>query len=227
MSEDHAIRDLVPGYALGCLDPEDERAVSMHLPRCATCRAELEAYARVTDQLAMAAPAVEPPAGLELRLVREIGARRKPRLAAWRPALAAVAAMFAVALVAGNVLQWKGVIRRPGAMAPTALLTATLSGTGDARDAFGTVVLEPGNREGVLAVTGLPMLDPAQQYQVWLIRGKERRSAGVFSVNEEGYGSLVLAVPADFRDFRNLGISIEPAGGSPAPTGARVMAGVL
>ena len=74
---------------------------------------------------------------------------------------------------------------------------------------------------------GLPRLDVAHQYQLWLIRGTERRSGGVFSVDEDGYGNLLLNVPKDFKGFTSIGISVEPSGGSPAPTGARVAGGNL
>jgi anti-sigma-K factor RskA len=227
MSDHSAISDLLPGYALGCLDTDDERAVSAHLPRCAPCRIELESYARVADLLTATVPAAEPPAGLPLRIARGLRARQQHRIRSWRPALGAMAALFVAALIAGNLLQYAGVIHRPGEARSSALLTATLAGTGEAVGAYGTVVLDPADREGVLAVTGLPRLDSVHQYQVWLIRGAERRSAGVFSVDAQGYGSLLLSVPIDFRDFGALGVSIEPTGGSVAPTGARVMAGAL
>lgn len=237
MSDETTIRDLIPGYALGCLDPEDERAVSAHLPGCPACREELESFVHVADRLSTTVPAAEPPTGLEHRILRALGQRssvprgspasRFPRFAAWRPALAAVAAVFVVALIAGNLLQWTGVIQHKGLAGGARLMTVMLAGTGDARGAYGTIVLDTADREGVLAVTGLPRLDPAHQYQLWLIRGAERRSGGVFSVDAEGYGSLLLTVPSDFRDFRTLGISVEPAGGSPAPTGAKVMTGAL
>jgi len=227
MNDEHAIRDLLPGYALGCLDPEDVGAVRAHLPRCAACRVELESYGVVVDLLASAAPAAEPPAGLELRILRGLKAPRPSRSRSWRPALSAMAAVFVAALVTGNLLQWTGVIQRPGPAGATPLMTATLAGTGDARGAYGTVVLDMGEREGVLAVTGLPRLDVAHRYQVWLIRGAERRRAGLFSVDAQGYGSVLLSVPVDFRDFRGLGVSVEPAGGSPVPTGALLMSGAL
>ncbi len=237
MSDETTIRDLLPGYALGCLDPEDERFVSAHLPGCPACREELESFVHVADRLSTTVPGAEPPAGLEHRILRALGRRssalrgqpayRFPRFASWRPALAAVAAVFIVALAAGNLLQWTGVIR-PGAQAgDTRLMTVMLAGVGDARGAYGTVVLDTADREGVLAVTGLPQLDAEHQYQLWLIRGAERRSGGVFSVDAGGYGSLLLKVPSDFRDFRAFGISIEPVGGSPAPTGTKVMSGAL
>src|SRR5208337_1694309 len=112
MSDEHAIRDLLPGYALGCLDPEDEGAVRTHLPRCAACRAELESYGMVVDLLAAATPAAEPPAGLELRILRGLKTPRPFRSRAWRPTLSAAAAVFVAALVTGNLLQWTGVIQR-------------------------------------------------------------------------------------------------------------------
>jgi len=79
----------------------------------------------------------------------------------------------------------------------------------------------------VVAVTDLPRLDAAPQYQVWLIRGAERRGAGVFSVDAQGYGSVLLSEPVDFRDFHGLGLSVEATGGSPASTGAWLMSGAL
>jgi anti-sigma factor RsiW len=133
MSDEHAIRDLLPGYALGCLDPEDEGAVRMHLPRCAACRAELESYAIVVDLLAGGVPAAEPPADLEAKILRGLKTTRPSQSRTWRPALSAMAAVFVAALVTGNVLQWSGVIRHPSPAGATPLLTASLVGRGDAR----------------------------------------------------------------------------------------------
>jgi anti-sigma-K factor RskA len=83
------------------------------------------------------------------------------------------------------------------------------------------------DNKGVLAVTGLHGLDPAHQYQLWLIKDGQRRSGGVFSPDAEGYGSMLLTVPGDFKDFHAFGVTIEPRGGSEFPTGARVLSGTL
>jgi anti-sigma-K factor RskA len=232
VSGEHDIRDLLPGYALGCLDPADQSAVEEHLRSCASCREELGPYVRLVDGMALSVPAVDPPAGLERRVLAAVGSAapvqgRFARAFSRWPALGAVAAVLVVFLAAGNLLQWTGVLPNRGSRAAGPLFTVALTGVGDARAAFGTVVLDRADSEGVLAVSGLPPLGPGRQYQLWLVRGSERRSAGVFSVDEGGYGSLQLSVPADFRDFRALGISLEPAGGSPAPTGPRVMSGTL
>ena len=65
MRREAHVSDLLPAYALGCLDNEEAIQVDEHLATCSTCRAELTAYQDVADQLALAAPDVLPPAGLK------------------------------------------------------------------------------------------------------------------------------------------------------------------
>jgi anti-sigma-K factor RskA len=233
MSDHDAIREMLPAYALGCLEAEEEKAVREHLAGCQECRQELESFRGVSDRLSLAVPMAEPPRRLEGRIMRSIddslaGRKASPRRLQFRhPALAAAAAVFIVALAVGNILQLaKAPPAQPQAR-PGRLMTAVIIGTGEAKEAYGTIVLDPQDNKGVLAVNGLPTLDAAHQYQLWLIKDGRIRSGGVFSVDAEGYGSLLLTVPSDFRDFRSFGISIEPLGGSQAPSGAKVMSGAL
>ncbi len=239
MSDEHQVRDLLPGYSLGILEEKEKNSVREHLAQCASCRAELASYREVTGRLAAGIPGRDPPAGLEGRILKGISDAQRgspqreprrfaapPRRGPW-PALTALAAMCVLALGAGNLLQWKGVLQPPAQSLQPRLTTAVLTGTGDAHGAYGTIVLDPMDNKGVLAVTGLRALDRQHQYQLWLIKDGKRRSAGVFSPDAEGYGSMLLTVPSDFKDFRSFGVSIEPWGGSPAPTGPRVLAGTL
>ena len=248
MSNQHDLGDLLPGFAFGTLEEDEERRVREHLADCPACRDDLAAFQEVTGSLSLAVRRVEPPAALEERIMRRIGASRRdmqslssrpgarplpvrssPRrqIPAWYRTLGAVAAVLIVALATGNILQFRGIMPRIGPSSTSGLTTATLIGVGGVRDAYGTIVLDPEDNHGVLAVRGLANLDTAHQYQLWLIKGAERRSGGVFSVNADGYGSLQLSVPEDFKGFHAIGISIEPAGGSPQPTGARVKSGTL
>ena len=238
MSDEHEVRDLLPGYSLGILDDDEKELVREHLARCASCRAELASYREVTGRLAAAVAPRDTPAGLEGRIQKAIAAaqrgapRRRPRLSStprrgpW-PALTAIAAMCVLALGAGNLLQWKGVLQPAVRGTQPRLTTALLSGTSDAPSAYGTIVLDPMDNKGVLAVTGLRGLDRQHQYQLWLVKGGEHRSGGVFSPDAEGYGSMLLTVPLDFKDFRSFAVSVEPWGGSTVPTGSPVMAGTL
>lgn len=234
MSDHHAIQELLPGYALGCLDTEEEKAVREHLEGCESCREMLASFRDVSDRLSLSVPMAEPPKALESRIMRRIdntlvGRRLSSR---WipqfrHPALAAMAAVLIMALAVGNILQLAKAPRLQPQPRSGGLTTAMLTGTEQAKDAYGTIVLDPKDNKGVLAVNGLPPLDGAHQYQLWLIRDGQRRSAGVFSVDAEGYGALLLTVPGDFKGFRTFGISIEPLGGSTAPTGAKMMGGAL
>ena len=234
MSDHDAIREMLPAYALGCLEAEEEKAVREHLAGCQECRQELESFRGVSDRLSLAVPMVEPPRRLEGRIMRRIDDALAGRRASARrflqfryPAMATAAAVLIVALAVGNILQLAKAPPAPSQARSGRLMTAVITGTGEAKEAYGTIVLDPQDNKGVLAVNGLPTLDAAHQYQLWLIKDGRIRSGGVFSVDAEGYGSLLLTVPSDFRDFRSFGISIEPLGGSQAPSGAKVMSGAL
>jgi anti-sigma-K factor RskA len=249
---DHPTRDLLPGYALGCLEAAEERLVREHLEECDACRRELAALNEVTGSLALAVPPAAPSAGLEERiakrisLMKRISARarvgERARAAALFPgpwstvrsalplrfrAVGAVAAILIVALAAGNVLQLRGRISPRGPSGAASLSTATLTGTAGLSDAYGTVVLDPTDNRGVLAVRGLPRLDADHRYQFWLVKGDQWRSAGLFSVSDDGYGTLMLDVPPDFKGFTSFCISAEPTGGSSWPTGKQLMRGSL
>ncbi len=89
------------------------------------------------------------------------------------------------------------------------------------------MVISRDGEHGSLVVDGLPLLDESQQYQLWLIRDGVRTSGGVFSVYDEGYGLLKIDAPDPLISYQAAGITIEPAGGSPGPTGERVLGGDL
>ncbi len=234
--------DLLPAFAIGCLDEGEALMVREHLAGCPSCRKELESFQAVSDALSLLSPQGVPSEGLASRIAERgpasvpgagsAAAQQPTRRPAprWtgkaRFVWLAAAAVLIAALAAGNVLQLLG---RPGdvATARGGLATAVLLGSPSAKDAYGTIVLDPEDNKGVLAVRGLPALAPTLQYQLWLARDGKERGAGVFSVDADGYGSMILDVPRDFRDFRTLSITVEPKGGSAVPTGAVVMSGGL
>lgn len=64
----------------------------------------------------------------------------------------------------------------------------------------------------------LPALPADRTYQLWLISGDQPQSAGTFQINERGQGILIFESDTPIPSFDTIGISEEPAGGSPAPT---------
>ena len=228
----HVTEELA-AYALGCLDEAEARQVREHLAVCAECRAELASYEAVTDKLALAAPEVAPPARLRQRLMAHIQPARRPAAAAswWEslsrlfrrsaPAWALASLVLVVALVTSNVLWLQAGRGRPAGE----MRTLTLRSTAAAPGATGMLVMSPNGEYGTLVVDGLPTLELTQQYQLWLVHEGERVSGGVFSVGGHGYGALVVYAPAPLSLYDSFDITIEPAGGSPEPTGPQVLSG--
>jgi anti-sigma-K factor RskA len=93
--------------------------------------------------------------------------------------------------------------------------------------ATGILVINQEGTLGTLVVNGLTKLDPSQQYQIWLIKDGIRTSGGVFSVFGSGYGYLYIRSPEPLGSYTSFGVTIEPKGGSPGPTGDKVLGGNL
>jgi len=61
------------------------------------------------------------------------------------------------------------------------------------------------------------VLDESQQaYPLWAIDGGAPESIGLMQASADG--SATVTVPYDAEDATTLAITVEPAGGSPAPT---------
>lgn len=238
MSDDVHVIELLPAYALGSLNEDEAVQVSEHLSTCPECRAELRAYEMVTGRLALAAPDAMPPAELKHKIMDTIQRPHPEPIAAppqsWSqrfsdlvqgPALAWGLATFAlIALLVISGLWWsqRKDLERP-LVTPGGMQIIALVGTEIAPDAAGTLVVSDDGEYGALVVDGLPAIDEGQQYQLWLIRDGQRTSGGVFSVNPEGYGVLWIESHEPLSSFAGFGVTAEPAGGSPGPTGDKVL----
>jgi hypothetical protein len=75
----------------------------------------------------------------------------------------------------------------------------------------------------ILRAEGFPPLQEGQAYQLWLIRGDTRTSGGLFTVDESGAGTYIFRPTQSLDDFDGMGITPEPAGGSPGPTAPPVV----
>lgn len=75
----------------------------------------------------------------------------------------------------------------------------------------------------VLRAEGFPPLEPGKAYQLWLIRGDQRTSGGLFTVDPSGCGTLVFHPSESLDAFDGMGITPEPATGSPGPTAPPVV----
>jgi anti-sigma-K factor RskA len=81
--------------------------------------------------------------------------------------------------------------------------------------------------EGLLMWHGLESLPQDKSYQLWLIPPAEGAPvpAGLLEMDADTPDWLTVQIPPDAQNFAAVGVSIEPAGGSPAPTGPIVLHG--
>ena len=105
---------------------------------------------------------------------------------------------------------------------PSDVITVSLKGTDVQPQARGQLIADPKEQSAVLVISGLPPLEPGKTYQVWLI-GDAPVSAGLLTVDEKGQGVLIVTSKQPIGSFKSLGVSIEPEGGSPQPTGKIVL----
>lgn len=226
------IRDLLPAYAVGAVDPEERAVVEAHLATCAACRAELKSYEALAEDMLYAVPPTAAPPRLEARLraairqEKESGSRRE---AFYRRVLPLAAG---IALLLGANLYWAVQVRelrsqlQVQATALAALAEApavTLVGDVAAPEAKGVLYMRPDAHVALLHVYNLPPLPSDKAYQVWLIHDGKRDSAALFQVQGQRELVVLIQAPRPFREYDAIGITIEPAGGSPGPTGPRVL----
>ena len=102
-----------------------------------------------------------------------------------------------------------------------------VAGTDVQPEATGQLVVGRDGQTAVLFVSALPALPSEQTYQLWLIGDEGPVSEGVFMVNAEGVGVLEVEADAPVFSYEAIGVSVEPEGGSPQPTGAIVMLGEI
>jgi len=197
------MRDLLGPYVMGTLEPHEEREVEDHLQGCASCREEAQELRLAHERLAdLAHGTVAPPEDLKARVVMEIPRREASRrVPIW---VAAVAAAFCVLAVLGAIIT-------PGLFGGRAMASADLSPTGRAPDAGGEVSIQGTgeNMEMRLEAWGLPPCKSEQYYELWLVEGDERVSAGSFAVGRSGRVDVTLNAPNFAASYPSVGVTAE------------------
>lgn len=238
---DHEIEELLPAYALGATEPEERWRVEAHLIECEECRTILASYRTVTEGLLHAAIPTRPAQALRTRLLRRVS--RSAEIPSWRvaiqkiPAAGLALAATLILLLAVNI---GFLVRTQQQLEQVHYAIAQLQ-VGQAASAIasypssqvavieeggvrGTFVYDPSLPVGVMYVWGLQPPTEDQAYQTWLIDGEgQRMSGGLLTFSADpGYGWLIIEAPTPMSEYRSLGVTLEPAGGSSAPTGPRV-----
>lgn len=237
------IRSLIAPYVLGAVSEQETVAVRGHIATCDECLAEVDGYSDVVSSLALAVDHDELPEGFIEEVMARVGAERSDA-----PVRSAAPVPVATGRAAAPVVP----LRRRGpasAIAAAAMLVAIAvlsvalldarSDLGAARDQIdrfaelateqggmrlagrGEAVMVPTAQGGIFLASGLEAVPEDRTYQVWLLReGEDPASAGTFEV-ADGVGTL--ATDLSLEGVEGVAVTVERAGGAPAPTGDPVL----
>jgi anti-sigma-K factor RskA len=234
MDSQHITDDL-PAYSLGSLSPAESKRCAEHLKTCHSCRGEWVEYQDLVAALAMTLPQITPPARVKQKLLAQI-TPAPPKPSFWRsfwawfngPGMLLRAGSLSLILVlaAGNIYFWRQ-SDQLNQMQQHGYSSVLLQATGASPKATGLVVYTTDGKYGFLVVNDLVPLPSGKQYQLWLIKDNKRTSGAIFSVGQDGYVVTEVESSILLTDYDGFGVTIEPEGGSPAPTGERVLAGTF
>ena len=245
------VKGAAEAYALGILDPEERAAFEAHLSRCDECEAEVRSLCRVTAALAHAVPPQTPRPGLRQRTLDALAGSSSAR--PWLPLAATVLVAVGAGIYAARLhmrvadlegrleqalLQASGVeqsmadARRVsgelqsamGVLAAPDLVRIDLTGQAPAPQARARALWSRA-RGMVFTASNLPPLPPGRAYQVWVVTAQAPISAGLLPLDQAGVGQTFFDTPPDIPPPAAVAVSIEPAGGVPAPTGAIYLVG--
>jgi anti-sigma-K factor RskA len=123
--------------------------------------------------------------------------------------------------------QLNGLSERIAVLSAPVAVQSNLAGQPDAPGATASVVMSP-TKGLVLTALNLPQLAAGRIYQLWVVTKHAPVSIGTFEVAADGSvtGTLMLTEAAK-ADPVAVAVTIEPAGGVPAPTGPKVLVGLL
>ena len=247
MNTSSHVKDLLPAYALDCLDDEESILVSEHLVTCEQCQTELQSFQTVVDQLGFVAPEATPSADLKDRIMSHLQSETPPTPAKekkshvpwWQglgimlrrtaPAWGLVCFLLAVGLGMSSWNLWQQLHPQPdGDMGEhdhveEMFEVVKLGCTQEAPDAAGHLMIGKDGQYALLVVVGLPAPEPGYMYQLWAVRDGQRESGGMFTVTSYGYGSMTISIPQTLVGYSQFDVTIEPSEGSPQPTGAKVL----
>jgi hypothetical protein len=101
--------------------------------------------------------------------------------------------------------------------------TYQLQGSGPAEDVQGEV-LAVGNGRGVLVAENMPPTPEGEVYEAWLLRDGVPEPAGTFTSSN---GGAAAPIEGSLEGADAVAVTVEPSGGSPAPTSDILMTATL
>ncbi|GIE34819.1 hypothetical protein Ait01nite_078640 [Actinoplanes italicus] len=228
------IHSLVGAYVLDAVDDLERAAVDRHLRECDACRTDAAELREAAARLADGAWSVPPPrlrdnvlaavATTRQLPVETLRRSRRPYRARWLAAAAAVVAAVGAGTavftvqeqrvreersVAEAVRTRESEVRDILAAPDVVLRDQPLTGGGKVTVAYSRL-----RDSGVIMMAADAAPDGGRVFQLWTVRSGTPVSEGVLAVGQ----TSIVKVVAGMSSASAVGVSVEPPGGSPAPT---------
>jgi anti-sigma-K factor RskA len=239
-------------HALGALRGEDKRALEQHLAGCSACRSELTELQSDAALLALTATGPAPSVRVREELLRatapepravQVITRRRPWAFAFAFSAAAALALIAAFLWNEN-RALKGTLadanrnysQQQDQLTQAQDLIDTLTSQQSRRVTLvaaksvpqpqGKIFYLPGKAHLVFLASDMAQLPAGRVYELWLIPVTGAPiPAGLFKADAHGSGSIVNPPLQAGVEAKAFAITVEPEGGSPAPTSQIIMLG--
>ncbi|MBI3359772.1 MAG: anti-sigma factor [Chloroflexi bacterium] len=245
------IDDLIEEYALGLLEADEVTRADAHLAHCARCRVKVDSASNAAAVLALMVDPASPAAETGQRLLaRAASSKRRlmpgallaaPRFNPWpliaiaNLALTVVVAVWALSLQAqlrrleadnANVVQRLArEEKRIALVSSPEVEVIKLAGTENSPESGGQAYLDRTTNTAWITVYHLPEVGEGETYQAWLIGPEGPVSAGTFKPTVDGRGEIWVTATTDLAEYKAVGVSREPEGGSRKPTKVVVVGG--
>lgn len=241
--------ELKEAYVLSALPDDERRIFEEYLRDHPEYQAEVEELSGLAGLLALSTTEMEPSPELRRNLMAVVEsearhARSTTRRETRRSTLARLSGLFTVqrfalgaaALAVVGLLSWNLVLQGEvndlsGEIAktenarprPAGSETIRLKGSAATQDARVELVRLEDQRT-ILVAQNLPPIDQGKTYQLWVIDGDVPKPSSTFKT-----GGTLISTPvrSSLKGADKVAITIEPAGGSQAPTSTPVLSAKL
>jgi anti-sigma-K factor RskA len=237
------IEELLTGYVLGDLSPEEAEALQQLLAERPELRGELAQLQEAIASVPYDLPQVAPPPRLKTAILAATQqtqpSQNRDRPAQryrwpWSSLVASVAAVVALAVGIDNyrlrqdLQKLRSQVTQQSEIAtvlqqPRSRLVS-LQGVGSS-EAVGSIVLAPSQDKLVIVVQQLPPLSAEQIYRLWAVIGDQKIACGQFNASGKGTVTNSLVLPTEACKVQNakLVVTQEPFPPPPQPVGQPVL----
>ncbi len=225
-------------YLLGEGTKEERNLMADHLLTCSSCQIDLEELQEAWNLIPSKLEEVEVPLDLKETIMNHIFQEEKdakpPKPAKRFNQIYLYRLTAALIFLAFAGVTWNNMLLRNQLteISNQSLLPAQVLQVFDLRSADPAANPAEGKawlyqqgdtRQLVFQVHGLDDTTGTEAYQVWLIHDGERRSAGVFHVDDLGNGILTYELKETEERIDAIGISLEPDERGTQPRGRKVL----